>query len=133
LRSGSIEPDAGAPAVVADRQRIARRYAAGTSGLSGAPRPTCDQVSSWMTLAPISAMQDSRSVVRSGSRSSTASTSHGRLEESNPDCDREVDGKKQYLEEKLLRFLEKDLDEEAIQGFGQVPSGRVYQAQSVSA
>jgi hypothetical protein len=49
-------------------------------------------------------MQDSRS----GSRSSTASTSHGRLEESNPDYVREVDGKKQYLEEKLLRFLEKD-------------------------
>ena len=35
-------------------QRIARRYAARTSGLSGAPRPTWDQVSSWIIRVPIS-------------------------------------------------------------------------------
>ena len=77
---------------LADFQRVARRYAARTSGLSGAPRPTWDQVSSWMIRGPISAshstsicspwassaMQDSRSVVKSGCVSFTASTSQGR-------------------------------------------------------
>jgi hypothetical protein len=47
------------------------------------------------------------------------------FEQNNPDYVREVDGKKLYLEDKLMRFLNSSLDDEATQKFGQVPSGRV--------
>lgn len=47
------------------------------------------------------------------------------FEQNNPDHVREIDGKKQYLEDKLIKFMDSSLDEEAIQKFGQVPSTRV--------
>jgi hypothetical protein len=61
-----IEPDAGAEgrlqriasAAVAERQRKAFTYAASTTGLSGAPRPTCDHASSSSTGADFSVPED---------------------------------------------------------------------------
>jgi hypothetical protein len=94
---------------VADRERIACHLGAiGRTASDLRPGVVLNNAGAYRRVPQLDlyALHDSRSVVRSGSLSSTASTSHGRLEESNPDYVREVDGKKQYLEEKLLRFLE---------------------------
>jgi hypothetical protein len=47
------------------------------------------------------------------------------FEASNPDYARTTDGKKEYLEQKLLQFLRRSLTEETLKQFGPLPSGRV--------
>lgn len=48
-----------------------------------------------------------------------------RFEEINTAYVKEIDGKKQYLEDKLLRFINASVDKEAIEKFGEIPSDPV--------
>jgi hypothetical protein len=47
------------------------------------------------------------------------------FERDNPSCVRQQEGKKEYLEQKLILFLRKDSEDAIIKKFGPVPTGQV--------